>query len=388
MSATDGPSDAPLSPHARDRRPSCWTAGRPPAPPPSRPTDGRSPSSSSTIELDAQPHRVARVARRARRRPGADHRRARATASRRGRPTAASSRSRPAAARRTPTPRCTCCRSAGPGEVRTVATMPEGIADLALVARRRVAGVHEPRPATPATTPRTSGAQPPRKIETFFTRLDNVGWIVDRPSHVYVVARRRHRRRRATSRRGRSSTTASAWLADSSGVVTSAPPPRRVGPRPRRGPLRRPAGRRDRRPHEADRLLRPAVGLARRLDGRVHRLRRPAERPAEPKVGVIPVTGGAHRWVSDGLDRTFAMTAGRAPPVWLDDDTLLATAEDRGETHLYRLGVAATATPERADQRRRCASPGSTPPAGASPRPRPPSSTRPRSSRSTGPSPT
>ena len=30
--------------------------------------------------------------------------------------------------------------------------------------------------------------QPPRKIETFFTRLNGEGWIVDRPKHVYVVA--------------------------------------------------------------------------------------------------------------------------------------------------------------------------------------------------------
>ena len=47
-------------------------------------------------------------------------------------------------------------------------------------------------------------------------------------------------------------------------------------------------------------------------------------------------TGGDHRWVSAALDRTFTPTAGVRPPVWLDDDTLLATAEDRGETHLYR----------------------------------------------------
>ena len=74
----------------------------------------------------------------------------------------------------------------GPGEVRTIATMPEGIADLSW----------SPDGAWLAFTSRTRDArydaedersQPPRKIETFFTRLDNVGWIVDRPSHVYVV---------------------------------------------------------------------------------------------------------------------------------------------------------------------------------------------------------
>ena len=54
---------------------------------------------------------------------------------------------------------------------------------------------------------------------------------------------------------------------------------------------------------------------------------------------MIPVSGGAHRWVSGDLDRTFATTAGTRPPVWLDDDTLLATAEDRGDTHLYRVSI-------------------------------------------------
>ena len=100
----------------------------------------------------------------------------------------------------------------------------------------------------------------------------------------------------------------------------------------------------------------------------------------------MPLSGGSHRWISEGLDRSFAPPAGTRPPVWLDDDTLLATAEDRGETHLYRLAVDGNAEPERltsgaghgADVRRRR---------------RPhrhgpvrPSSTRARSSRSTDPS--
>ena len=39
-------------------------------------------------------------------------------------------------------------------------------------------------------------------------------------------------------------------------------------------------------------------------------------------------------------------TAGVRPPVWLDDSTLLATAEDRGETHLYRLAADGSTPPE------------------------------------------
>ena len=86
----------------------------------------------------------------------------------------------------------------GPGEVRTRR-------HHARRHRRRRAG--RPTARWLAFTSRTRDAryeakderwQPPRKIETFFTRLDNEGWIFDRPSHVYVVRRRRHRRSRAT----------------------------------------------------------------------------------------------------------------------------------------------------------------------------------------------
>ena len=52
--------------------------------------------------------------------------------------------------------------------------------------------------------------------------------------------------------------------------------------------------------------------------------------PQNAKVGVVPLTGGGHRWISEGLDRPFAPTGGTRSPVWLDDETLLATAEDRG----------------------------------------------------------
>ncbi len=69
--------------------------------------------------------------------------------------------------------------------------------------------------------------------------------------------------------------------------------------------------------------------------------------PQNTKVGLMPLSGGGHRWISEGLDRSFSPTGGTRPPVWLDDDTLIASAEDRGETHLYRLAVDGNAEPER-----------------------------------------
>jgi dipeptidyl aminopeptidase/acylaminoacyl peptidase len=232
----------------------------------------------------------------------------------------------------------------GPGEVRTIATMPDGIADLAW----------SPDGAWLAYTSRTRDArydaedersQPPRKIETFFTRLDNVGWIVDRPSHVYVVrADGTAPPRNLTP--GRFEHHGASWLTDSSSVVTSA------------------------RRHEGwdldltdDLYVVPLSGDIVALTKQTGVYGRPAvspdgtrvafigfddarNDPQNSKVGVIPITGGAHRWVSEGLDRTFYATAGTRAPVWVDDDTLLATAEDRGETHLYRISLGAAAAPE------------------------------------------
>ena len=66
--------------------------------------------------------------------------------------------------------------------------------------------------------------------------------------------------------------------------------------------------------------------------------------PQNGRVGVVDVTAERASadsivWPSDGLDRTFTTIAGAQPPVWIDDATILATAENRGEQHLYRLAA-------------------------------------------------
>ncbi len=232
----------------------------------------------------------------------------------------------------------------GPGEVRTVATMPDGAGDLAWSPDGRWLAFTS-RTRDSRYEAKTEKWQPPRRIERFFSRLDNAGWVVDRPQHVYVVAVDGTGQPRNLTP-GPFQHDGLSWLADSSGVVTSA------------------------QRHDTwdldfceDLYVVPVDGDVRPLTKQTGNHRAPAVSPdgsrvaflgaddsstypQNTKVGVISIDGGEHRWVSAGLDRTFETTAGSRAPLWLDDDVLLATAEDRGETHLYRLRADGSADPE------------------------------------------
>ncbi|HEX6659386.1 MAG TPA: hypothetical protein VF065_14955, partial [Ilumatobacter sp.] len=75
----------------------------------------------------------------------------------------------------------------GPGELRTLCVMPDGLGDVAW----------SPDGRWIAFTSRTRDAryeakdvtwQSPRKVERFFSRLNGEDWIFDRPNHVHVVS--------------------------------------------------------------------------------------------------------------------------------------------------------------------------------------------------------
>ena len=231
---------------------------------------------------------------------------------------------------------------ATPGETRTVATMKDGIGHptfspdgrwIAFSSRTQ----HE-RYEVPGASEGDESWQPPRKIERFFTRLNGEGWIFDRPQHIYVVpADGTGAPRNLTP--GEHEHGEFSWLADSSGVVTS-------------------AGR-----HETWDLDLASDLHVVLLQGDCVTLTKqtgsyfnptlspdgstiaflgaddPGTDPQNHHVGLISTGGGGHRWISRGLDRTFVPTAGTQAPQWLDDTTLIATAEDRGQTHLYRVSI-------------------------------------------------
>ncbi|MCU1401145.1 MAG: hypothetical protein JWN62_4254 [Acidimicrobiales bacterium] len=232
----------------------------------------------------------------------------------------------------------------GPGEVRTIASMKDGIDSVNW----------SPDGSSIAFISRTPDArydaedeswQAPRKVERFFSRLNGEGWVFDRPAHVYVVAADGTSAPRNLTP-GPFQHDGTSWLADSTAVVTN-------------------AGR-----HEtwdidlaADLYVVPVdgseiVALTEQTgnyfapsvspDGtRVALIGSddPLTDPQNQHVAVIDLATRQMTWTTRDFDRTFASTAGVATPVWIDDQTLLATADDRGRGHIQRITADGTKAP-------------------------------------------
>lgn len=228
------------------------------------------------------------------------------------------------------------------GETRTLATMRDGLGDVsvspdgkwvAFTSRTK----HE-RYDAPGANDGDESWQAPRKIERFFTQLNGEGWVYDRPEHIYVAAADGTGTLRNLTP-GEFEHSGIAWTPDSSAVITSA------------------------RRHDtwdldfcSDLYLVPLDGETAALTTTTGNYFHPSidpggqtvafmgfddacTYPQNVHIGLVPSVGGAHRWISRGLDRTFETSAGAVAPQWLDATTLIGTAEDRGETHLWRLST-------------------------------------------------
>ncbi|MEJ7721997.1 MAG: hypothetical protein WKF58_16905 [Ilumatobacteraceae bacterium] len=233
----------------------------------------------------------------------------------------------------------------GPGEVRTVCAMPDGVSEVRW----------SPDGSWLAFTSRTQderyeedddSSRSPRKVERFFSRLNGENWVFDRPQHVYVVSSSGSGTPRNLTP-GEFQHSGISWLPDSSAVVTS-------GARHDTWDLDLATdlflvtldGEITEITHQTGRYESPVVSP----DGT--KVAFVGERhldldPQNAHVGVVDLpAGGEPRWISDALDRTFWTMSCTQAPVWQDDDTVLAVAEDRGETHLYRVRADGGATPE------------------------------------------
>ena len=233
---------------------------------------------------------------------------------------------------------------AGPGEVRTLGELAEGFGEptwspdgkwIAFTTRTRDSR-YEAKDET---------WQPPRKIETFLTQLNGEGWIFDRPSHIYVIASDGTGKPRNLTP-GKWQHGGISWLPDSSGIVTGAAR------------------------HEgwdldfcADLFVVPLDGEIRAITNRTGSYGQPSVSPdgtrvaflgadepmIEPQnshVGVIGIDGGEITWVSTEFDRNFQPYPSARQPVWTDDDTMLVTVEDRGETQIYEVAADGSRAPQ------------------------------------------
>ena len=234
---------------------------------------------------------------------------------------------------------------AAAGEVRTVCTMPDGLGEVSWSPDGRWLAFTS-RTQDQRYKEKDESWQAPRKVTRYLSRFNGKGWIFDRPQHVFVVAADGTGTPRNLTP-GEFEYDGTAWLNDSSAVVTSGRghdtwdidnandvyvialdgTGDELVPRP----LTAHDGQYDKPAVSPDGEFIAFIGYP-----------DPGTSPQNPMVGILPAS--AHRaphdeirWISTALDRSFQPTTGSRSPVWESDHTLLATAEDRGDTHLYRL---------------------------------------------------
>ena len=231
----------------------------------------------------------------------------------------------------------------GPGETTTIATRKEPINDLAWSPDgTMIAFVSRHRSEAYAETDVTK--QGPRQITTFYSKSEGLGWVHDRPEHIWVVPADGTAHPEDLTP-GDHEFRAPSWLPDCSGVVVSGEGHETwdvdlaidlylVGL----------DASRERLTHGTGSYHLPAVSP----DGsRIAFLGydQPMLYPQNTAVGVLDRSTGAHVYVSTGLDRSFSPTAGMRSPIW-HDGHLLATAEDRGSTRLFRVDPSGSRAPE------------------------------------------
>ncbi|MEK7296166.1 MAG: S9 family peptidase, partial [Actinomycetota bacterium] len=229
------------------------------------------------------------------------------------------------------------------GEIRTVATMPDGVGNVRWSPDGKLIAFTS-RTQDDRYTKDDESWMAPRKIETFFTRLNGEDFVFDRPSHIYVVPADGTVEPRNLTPGARQHSSPS-WLADSSGVVTD-------------GAL-----------HDGwDTDLANDLHIV-KLDGTITTLTDhtgvysapsvspdgtkvaylgnddPLTYPQNEHVGVLDLATKKRQWVSRALDRTFMPTSGGIAPAWTGNNTLICYAEDRGTAHVVQIDASGKKNP-------------------------------------------
>ena len=237
-----------------------------------------------------------------------------------------------------------CVIPAGGGEARTLLTWKDEVSELAWSPDgRRLALLARDR-AEERYGQEKEKDQPPRCITRLVSRIDSVGWIVDRPTHLFVVDVDGGEPTRLTS--GEFEDAGLSWSPDGNELAFT-------------------AGRHDTwdLDHGVDlfTVRVDGAGEPRRLTETGPAYARPSFKPdgsaiachvgdersapRHTQVGVLDRASGEVRILTATLDRNCAPYPPSRGPLWNGDD-LLFVVEDSGNTHAYRVPAEGSGKPE------------------------------------------
>lgn len=187
-------------------------------------------------------------------------------------------------------------------------------------------------------------ARPPRRVDRLLSRVDDEGWIIDRPQHVFVVPADGTAAAQQITE-GDFEHGSPVWSSDGSEIAFVA------------------ARQDDWDLTEANDVwvVDASGGVPRRItdtsavhldiawgpDGRVASVVADADvEPSHAQVVTVDLATGAVTELTRSLDRTCAPYPGMRAPIW-DGEHLWFSIEDRGDVHVYRVAADGGGAPER-----------------------------------------
>jgi dipeptidyl aminopeptidase/acylaminoacyl peptidase len=236
-----------------------------------------------------------------------------------------------------------------PEQIDELSWSPDG-SRLAFVARDR----DEARYGAPGESAPKDKDLPPRRLTRLFWSLDSEGWVVDRPTHVFVVAADGSTKPRCLTP-GEHQASGLTWSPDGLRLAF-------VSARHDSWDLDLAT---DLWSVTADGQGQP-VRLTETVasygqpswspDGSqlaYLRWATPLEEPRHAQVGVLTLATGERRELTHSLDRNCAPFPGARSPVWLGQSILFGV-EDAGSVHLYRVDADGDGQPELVVGGQRC----------------------------------